>query len=311
MDRFASLAMTAEGTQHLEIDPLAVQGADMGHRSLYQDWFELGCRNSNFLEAIIAAIAAKCLKQGNHAIDGGANAGLHTWPMADHVGRSGTILAVEPIPVLAKKLIDTARKRDKPQVMVIDAALGTEAGRSNFTWVKAAPTRSGLKKRSDLTANWEKSTQDIDMSVCTIDALASQFSLAPRVIKLDLEGGEYHALKGAALTLKRDRPIVIFENGRQFSADLYGYTSDEWYDFFSQVNYSIYTIFGEPFDASSWRDAAKPWYAIGIPVGCSICDYIDSDLQVVILEVERSFRQPVLYKLQRWLDKLRAIKLDR
>jgi hypothetical protein len=49
-----------------------------------------------------------------------------------------------------------------------------------------------------------------------------------RFVKMDLEGGEFHALQGATSIL-RDRPLVILENGRESAANLYRYTSEHWF----------------------------------------------------------------------------------
>lgn len=46
-------------------------------------------------------------------------------------------------------------------------------------------------------------------------------------IKLDLEGGELDTLRGSRGTLESNLTLVVFENGRQASADLYGYDKND------------------------------------------------------------------------------------
>ncbi|MEM6320798.1 MAG: FkbM family methyltransferase, partial [Bacteroidota bacterium] len=49
-------------------------------------------------------------------------------------------------------------------------------------------------------------------------------------IKIDVEGGEYGVLKGGAATIKREKPVIIFEHGLG-AADVYGTTPEMMYDF--------------------------------------------------------------------------------
>ena len=42
-------------------------------------------------------------------------------------------------------------------------------------------------------------------------------------IKMDIEGGEFHALKGAVKTIKRWQPVIVFEAGNK-STGQYGVT---------------------------------------------------------------------------------------
>jgi FkbM family methyltransferase len=49
------------------------------------------------------------------------------------------------------------------------------------------------------------------VTVTTIDAFCTANSIAPTWIKIDIEGFEIHALRGASQTLARHRPTVVVE----------------------------------------------------------------------------------------------------
>ena len=49
------------------------------------------------------------------------------------------------------------------------------------------------------------------MPVTTIDAFCLAHKLKPNFIKIDIEGYEWHALRGARDTLARCRPLVLVE----------------------------------------------------------------------------------------------------
>ena len=84
-------------------------------------------------------------------------------------------------------------------------------------------------------------------------------------IKLDIEGGELHALMGGLKTLKRSRPIIIFENGCQSSADIYHYSKDEFFKFFEELDMSIYTLTGNLFTRAEWYNPGPCWEFVALP----------------------------------------------
>jgi hypothetical protein len=59
--------------------------------------------------------------------------------------------------------------------------------------------------------------QTISVQVARLDDIIPQ-SVTVALIKLDIEGGEYHAMLGAAETIIRSQPIIIFEASDKSSA---------------------------------------------------------------------------------------------
>lgn len=63
--------------------------------------------------------------------------------------------------------------------------------------------------------------QRIPVRVETLDGVVRETGLAPQLVKIDVEGSEIHVLRGARETLRRERPIVLFEtNARAGRAEL-------------------------------------------------------------------------------------------
>lgn len=56
----------------------------------------------------------------------------------------------------------------------------------------------------------------------TVDELVKRTGLVPDVVTMDVEGSEWHVLRGALLTLARRRPVVFVSVHPEFLADLYG-----------------------------------------------------------------------------------------
>ena len=77
-------------------------------------------------------VVSKLLRQGDYAIDVGANIGWYTTLFAEILGSSGSILAVEPEPTNAAILRENLQLRALScAVEVAEVALGDQAGGSN------------------------------------------------------------------------------------------------------------------------------------------------------------------------------------
>jgi hypothetical protein len=122
---------------------------------------------------------------------------------------------------------------------------------------------SGLKKRIyDRPTRLKK----ILVPVSTIDSFLPELP-AVKLIKLDIEGGEFHALKGAEETINRFRPVVIFECGQK-SIEEYKITPADVIEFWQAKNYKIYDILGRPLGLEAFIKSAlvqEVWDYVAIP----------------------------------------------
>lgn len=116
------------------------------------------------------------------AIDCGAHRGVITRLLAP---KFAFVVAIEPGP-----LADHIDQADA----VIRAAVGDKPGRCGM-----ADGRYNTGQRHVTSGN--------DVEVITLDSLA----LSPDFIKLDVEGMEWHALKGGEETIRRCQPVIMLE----------------------------------------------------------------------------------------------------
>lgn len=226
----------------------------------------------DLFESIIEHVYTALLNAGDLVLDGGAHVGRHTFPMAARVGSTGVVLAIEAHPKLAQGMVRRVRKRRTPQVQIVDKALCDCVGRVSFHCAKQHPTYSGIRARR---YDFDESLQVIEVETTTIDLLMEQrMGRRLRFVKLDLEGEEFRALEDAQSTLRKSQPLIVFENDQENSARLYGYSKDEWFDFFAAASHEVFTLFGQPYGREDWGRRGIPWYFIAAAAGSPDIEFV-------------------------------------
>lgn len=187
-------------------------------------------------------VMRRCLAPDALGVDGGAHVGDFLARLCE-IAPQGRHWAFEPLPQLAQRLSSAY-----PQLRVRPWALGAEAGQAQFCHVLNDPAYSGLRRREYDRPDPE--IEQIEVRVVRLDDVLAEDD-APAFIKLDLEGGEYHALLGARRTLERHRPVVVFEAGERSSGH-YDVTPEMIHDLLvGQLGYELNTM-------ARWLDASLP-----------------------------------------------------
>jgi FkbM family methyltransferase len=233
----------------------------------------------DLFEQIIENICRAVLKPGDLALDGGAHVGRHTWPMAECVGHSGRVIAVEAHPRLGRELVRRVRKRRLPQVEVVRMALYDRPGRVRFQCVKEHPAYSGIEKRR---YDFPDRVKETEVEATTIDSLVAAGAQPFRFCKLDLEGGEFRALAGGKRALESHAPFVVFENDQDNSARDYGYSRDDWFELFAATGFEVFTLWGHQFRCEDWGRTDIPWYFLAVRRETRDAKFITDDLPGIL-----------------------------
>lgn len=138
---------------------------------------------------------------------------------------SGVKFAFEPIPELHLQLVEKY-KADK-LVKIHDIALYDKQGTTSFQHVLNAPAYSGIKKRRYDDKNIE--IAQINVKTDLLDNIIPA-DLKIDLIKIDVEGAEFHVMKGGKQTICRNKPVIIFEFGLG-AADFYDSKPHELFNF--------------------------------------------------------------------------------
>jgi FkbM family methyltransferase len=141
-------------------------------------------------------------------IDGGANIGQFARACAT-VFPKARIYSFEPQPDVATEF--ERNLADRPNVSLHRLAIGAQAGTATFLQ-RAASQESSFLKGIQGTGFQSDSSQErqISVTVTTLDDFFSQQSLGDScLLKLDLQGFELEALKGATQTLERCKFVLL------------------------------------------------------------------------------------------------------
>jgi FkbM family methyltransferase len=207
----------------------------------------------NKVEICVSLIYHHLLHPGACAIDGGANGGAHTIPMGRLVAPGGKIFAFEPQPDALENLSRwVALEKLQDVVMARECAIGATHGRTKFF---ISPDNNALSSLDALFA--KEGSREIEVAIERLDDLVPNAVVC--VIKLDLEGGEYRALLGASSILRSSRPVVVFEFARSWSAERFGFSREEFFLFFKELDYELYDIYGNSIPTDDWEAAHIGW----------------------------------------------------
>ena len=173
--------------------------------------FNPGGSNAGYLLGLIEFNVQRALqlwlRPGMTVYDVGANVGFITMIAARLVGRSGRVIAIEPVPALADEVWHNARLNGFENVSVIQAALGDIDGQAEFA-LSQNLTMGRLADSKDRRDD----ENHLKVKLRRLDTLAIQESLrGPDLVKVDAEGAEVAILDGATELLSKAHPMLLIE----------------------------------------------------------------------------------------------------
>jgi FkbM family methyltransferase len=156
--------------------------------------FEYVCWNPDEYRAFREAV-----RPGMVALDVGANVGAYSTLLGRWVGSTGAVFAFEPAPRVFDGLVRHIEINDLAAIVTpVAAAVGASSTTAPFLLAESAG-------ESRLAGASETSQRVISVPVTTIDEFCARERLAPDFIKIDVEGAELSALRGARETIRARR----------------------------------------------------------------------------------------------------------
>ena len=154
-------------------------------------------------------LLSRLLKPGMTFIDIGANMGLYTLFAAHRVGESGCVLAIEPSTREMQILKDTVEQNALRNVKFYPMALSDRA--SEVELLVAGLQNSGHNTLGAFGYNTTLDHKEKARAMRLDELVQSETLSRVDVVKMDIEGAELAALRGAGETLERFRPVVLLE----------------------------------------------------------------------------------------------------
>lgn len=183
----------------------------------------------------------RLVPDGACVIDGGANIGLMTLASAAWAGPAGRILSFEPSSREHARLAEHVALNRLSTVEVRREALGASEGVKALS--VAESQYSGLNTLAGRFAYDGIAVERTEpVHVTTIDAIAAEQGLTRLdVVKLDVEGAEVDVLLGGLGTIRRLRPVLVFE-AFESALTAHGRTMHDLSDVIRAVEYETFAI---------------------------------------------------------------------
>ncbi|MFL6828511.1 MAG: FkbM family methyltransferase [Bradyrhizobium sp.] len=146
------------------------------------------------------------VRQNDVVCDIGANKGSFIYWLSCWC-RAGKVVAFEPQPELARRLLSVCTAMKLSNVTVEGKAVYSHSGRRNlYVPTKDSPGASLIPNGS---SGGEASTTVSVPVVSLDDYFCDNTRIA--LLKIDVEGAELHVLKGAERILRTSAPLIVFE----------------------------------------------------------------------------------------------------
>lgn len=156
------------------------------------------------------ALLGLVLEPGMTFVDVGANEGLFTLLAASRVGERGRVIAIEPSSRELARLRRNLELNGFANVKVVATAVADVAGQAALHI--ADDEHAGHNTLGAFAYEVVRASRDEAVPVATIDSVvADAGSGRVDVIKMDIEGGELRALRGAAGILRDWQPLILLE----------------------------------------------------------------------------------------------------
>lgn len=211
-----------------------VLGLDTLHQSLLPYW--IGKYEPEVVHLFCKHLAQ--LPPNSDVIDVGANIGFYTVIAASALRSRGACVvhAFEPNPVVFAELESNIALNCFPNVRAHCAGVGDVEKQATLFVNASAITYSSLRPTHEFL------TDEIPVPIVTLDRYAQTESLKRvGLIKLDVEGAELLALRGARYLLARDRPVLLYEEFERGYQE-FGYAARDVRNFLLELDYRLYSM---------------------------------------------------------------------
>jgi FkbM family methyltransferase len=182
----------------------------------------------------------RTVKPGDTAVDLGGNIGFFALHLGQLVGPTGRVYAFEPLPSLADLLArGIAENRFDDRIVLTRAAVGEAAQAGHlFYAVKTMASGGSYLVPAETTPPEGHALSPVE--IVALDDLELRRPVA--FIKMDIEGAEPLACRGAERILRKDRPVILAELNPDLYPRVAGCTPTEFVAEMAGRGYDAYLL---------------------------------------------------------------------
>lgn len=160
-------------------------------------------------EPVTTQLISRELEQGMTCLDIGGNIGYYALLESKIVGKTGKVIAIEPSPENVRYLEKNLKLQNSSNIEVLNIAAGDKDGNLKFLIYEDAANSCMVIPEGQESKYPGKVIQ---VPVKRIDSLLQEIPLERLdLVRMDVEGYEFHIFEGMLNTIRKFKPIIQLE----------------------------------------------------------------------------------------------------
>ncbi len=199
-----------------------------------------------YYEPEISQLLLRVLRDGDTAIDVGANVGFFTILAASLVGPSGRVVSFEPDPANRARLNNTYAINGYQHCTLVENPVSDKPGPVEFFINSDDSGGNALWDPAQFPGNVKSQAQKKVMQVqaTTLDDEIARLKLAtPKLIKVDTEGADQRVLEGARKLLSKAAVPFVVSELHEFGLAKMNCTQESFRGYMEGLGYSTFTLY--------------------------------------------------------------------
>ena len=164
------------------------------------DFMEELIYNNNKFEPQVSDLIKKYSDKNNFFIDVGSNVGYHSLYASSLFKK---VIAFEPVPEVFRQFKKSINLNGFNNVFAYNLACSSKNGKSYIRFKKGAHGGAALRKY--------KTSDCTRITTVSLDSFLKKYDHKISLIKIDVEGHEFHVVKGMKKIIKKHKPRIIME----------------------------------------------------------------------------------------------------
>lgn len=204
-----------------------------------------------YWEKGLSQVLLKYVKKNGVFLDIGANIGYHSLFVASFLNGGGRAYSFEPISYLCKQLQESIALNNFTNIEVCNFGLAENEGEAVIHMRAENIGGSTLLSFPKIEKFDVKETEKVSLK--RLDTFLGE-NIKVDVIKIDVEGYELEALRGAVNILKNNHPVIFMEFSPAIYVQDYVNKPLELIGFLKGFGYSFFTLGEEYLDIERWLE---------------------------------------------------------